>query len=56
MEEVKISGFEIKIKICITSIAWCLKGERRYIENSTSAMNYAKLLVINLKTFNGILR
>ena len=29
MEEVKISGFEIKIKICITSIAWCLKGERR---------------------------
>ena len=56
MEKVKIPGFETKIKICIKSIAWCLKGERRYIENSTSAMNYAKLLVINIKTFNGILR
>ena len=56
MEEVQIPGFEIKIKIYIRSIAWCLKGERRYIENSTSAMNYAKLPVINIKTFNGILR
>ena len=33
MEEVKITGFEIKLKLYIMSIAWCLKGEKNILKN-----------------------
>lgn len=31
------------------SIAWCLKGGKKYIKISTSRMNYVKLPIINIK-------
>ena len=53
MEVVKILGFQTKLKLCIMNIAWCLKGKRKGIKNSTSARNYVKLTIIDIKTLNG---